>query len=47
MEDKLSKYYFLIDTFDQSNKPDININYDSIWDDETFFILFSPFNIAI
>jgi len=46
MEDKLSKYYFLIDTFDQS-KPDININYDSIWDDETFFILFSPFNIAI
>ena len=47
MEDKLSKYYFLIDTFDQSNKPDININYDSIWDDETFFILFSPFNMAI
>ena len=47
MEDKLSKYYFLIDTFDESNKPDININYDSIWDDETFFILFSPFNMAI
>ena len=49
MEDKLSKYYFLIDTFDESNKTDININinYDSIWDDETFFILFSPFNIAI
>ena len=47
MEDKLSKYYFLIDTFDQSNKPDININYDSIWDDETFFILFSPFNMAV
>ena len=47
MEDKLSKYYFLIDTFDESNKPDININYDSIWDDETFFILFSPFNMAV
>lgn len=49
MEDKLSKYYFLIDTFDESNKTDININinYDSIWDDETFFILFSPFNMAV
>ena len=49
MEDKLSKYYFLIDTFDESNKTDININinYDSISDDETFFILFSPFNMAV
>ena len=47
MEDKLSKYYFLIDTFDESNEPDININDDSIWDDETFFILFSPFNMAV
>ena len=47
MEDKLSKYYILIDIFNESNKPEIDIEYDSIWDDETFFKLFSPFNMAV
>ena len=47
MEDKLNKYYILIDIFNKINKPEIDIDYDSIWDDETFFKLFSPFNMAV
>lgn len=47
MEDKLSKYFILIDIFDKINKPDIAYDSDSDSDDDWFFIHFSPFNMAV
>ena len=47
MEDKFSKYYYQVDVFDITKRNNISFDEDSDSEEESFFKLFFPFNMAV